>query len=52
MSLIVVAGQHFSAQEYEGRSAMNKLAGTINKDVPPIDTKTPSAIKTATFALG
>jgi hypothetical protein len=52
VSLMVVAGQHFATQGYGGRSTMNKPAGTIHKDVPRIDTTTPSTVKTATFALG
>ncbi len=52
MSLIVTAGQHFSAQENGGRNAMNRPVGTLNKDVPQIDIKIPSRVKTATFALG
>jgi hypothetical protein len=52
ISLMVVAGLHFATQGYGGRSTMNKPAGTIHKDVPHIDTKTPSTVKTATFALG
>jgi hypothetical protein len=52
ISLMVVAEQHVATQGYEGRSTMNKPAGTIHKDVPHIDTKTPSTVKTATFALG
>jgi hypothetical protein len=52
MSLVLISGQYFTAQEYGGRNTMNKPAGIMNKDIPPIDRKTPSTIKTATFALG
>lgn len=52
ISLVIVAGQHFTTQGYEGRNTMNKSVGTIHKDVPHIDIKIPSTVKTATFALG
>jgi hypothetical protein len=52
ISLMIVAGQHFTTEGYDGRSTMNKPVGTIHKDIPGIDSKTPSTVKTATFALG
>jgi hypothetical protein len=52
ISLMIIAGQHFATQGYDGRSTMERQEGKIAKDTPLIDTKTPSTEKTATFALG
>jgi hypothetical protein len=52
ISLVVAAGQRLATQGYAGRNAMDKPVGTIHKDIPSIDKKTPSIVKTATFALG
>ncbi|HBH60410.1 MAG TPA: hypothetical protein DDX85_01440 [Nitrospiraceae bacterium] len=52
LSLIFVGVQHFAAQEFGGRSAMDSSVTTMNRDIPRIDIEPPAAIKTATFALG
>jgi hypothetical protein len=52
VSLIGATGLYFASQGYGGRSTMNRPAGTIQRDIPGIDSKTPSTGKTATFALG
>jgi hypothetical protein len=52
MSLIFFGVPHFTAQDFGGIRAIDRSLKTINKDVPPIDLKTPDTIKTATFALG
>jgi hypothetical protein len=52
MSLMFLSGQQASVEEYGGKSAMNRTAGTMNKNTPLIDSKAPGTIKTATFAMG
>jgi hypothetical protein len=52
VSLIGAAGLYFASQGYGGRNTMNRPEGTIQRDIPGIDIKTPSTVKTATFALG
>ena len=52
LSLIFVGVQHFAAQGFGGRSAMDSSVILMNRDIPHIDIETPAAIKTATFALG
>jgi hypothetical protein len=52
MSLIFVGGQKFADPEHGGRKPMNRPVEKVNKEIPRIDIKTPSTIKTATFALG
>jgi phage gpG-like protein len=52
VSLIGTAGLYFASQGYGGRSTMNRPAEIIQRDIPGIDSKTPSTVKTATFALG
>lgn len=52
ISLIGASGLYFVSKGYGGRSTMNRPTGTIQRDIPGIDIKTPSTVKTATFALG
>jgi hypothetical protein len=52
MSLMFFAGQQATVEEYGGKTAMNRTAGTMNKNAPLIDSKALGAIKTATFAMG
>lgn len=52
IALLIAAGQHFATRGAGWRNTMNRPGGTAHKDIPGIDAKTPSTVKTATFALG
>jgi len=52
MSLLIAGGGYYAAQVHVDKGIMKEDMETMNKDIPPIDMKRPSSIRTATFAMG